>query len=113
MTLASFQLRTLVDVRRRGYSGETSLSQGEVASLLSLPGLVWRQLPWTGTAAQVPTRQGPLRFDRKPFIAKCHSLGLRVDFWVVDDRNEAARLLELGADGIMTNDPAAIRPLFA
>jgi glycerophosphoryl diester phosphodiesterase len=113
VTIASFQLRTLVDVRRRGYTGETSLSQGEVASLLSLPGLVWRQLPWTGTAAQVPTRQGPVRFDRKPFIAKCHSLGLRVDFWVVDDRAEAARLLELGADGIMTNDPAAIRPLFA
>jgi glycerophosphoryl diester phosphodiesterase len=112
VTLASFQLRTLVDVRRRGYAGETSLSQSEVASLLALPGVVWRQLPWTGDAAQVPTKQGPLRFDRAPFIAKCHSLGLRVDYWVVDDRAEAARLLELGADGIMTNDPAAIAPLF-
>jgi glycerophosphoryl diester phosphodiesterase len=112
VTVASFQLRTLVEVRRRGYAGETALSQAEVASLLSLPGLVWRQLPWTGDAAQVPTKQGPLRFDRAPFIAKCHSVGLRVDFWVVDDRAEAARLLELGADGIMTNDPAAIAPLF-
>ncbi|HUJ58440.1 MAG TPA: glycerophosphodiester phosphodiesterase [Kofleriaceae bacterium] len=113
VTLASFQLRTLVQVRRRGYAGETGLSQSEIASLLGMPGVLWRQLPLTGTAAQVPTHYGAVRFDRPAFIAKCHSLGLRVDFWTVDDRAEAARLLELGADGIMTNDPAAIAPVFA
>lgn len=112
VTLASFQTRTLVDVRRKKYRGETGLSQGEVAALVALPGLIWRQLPWTGSAAQIPTHQGPLRFDRTPFIAKCHSVGLRVDYWVIDDASEAARLLELGADGIMTNDPAKIAPLF-
>ena len=113
VTLASFQLRTLVEARRRGYAGETALSQGEIASLLSLPAVLWRQLPLTGDAAQVPTKHGPIRFDRAAFIAKCHSIGLRVDYWVVDDREEAQRLLALGADGIMTNDPAAIRPLFS
>jgi glycerophosphoryl diester phosphodiesterase len=113
VTLAAFQLRSLVEVRRRGYAGDTGLSMSEIASLIALPGLAWRQLPWTGDAAQVPLRQGPIRFDRKSFVAKCHSLGLRVDYWVVDDRTEAARLLELGADGIMTNDPAAIAPLFS
>jgi glycerophosphoryl diester phosphodiesterase len=113
ITLASFQLRTLVQVRRHGYGGETALSQGEVATLLGLPAMLWRQLPFTGTAAQVPVRAGRIHFDRAAFIAKCHSIGLRVDFWTVDDRAEAARLLELGADGIMTNDPGAIRSLFA
>jgi len=112
VTLASFKLRTLVEARRRGYGGETALSQGEVAALLGLPAVVWRQLPFTGTAAQVPVRAGRLRFDRAAFIAKCHVIGLRVDFWTVDDRDEAARLLALGADGIITNDPAAIRPAF-
>ncbi len=112
VTLASFQTRTALAVRRHGFPGETALSQGEVVALLSLPGVLWRQLPYTGTAAQIPVRHGAIRFDRAAFIAKCHSLGLRVDFWTVDDRAEAARLLELGADGIITNDPAAIRPLF-
>jgi glycerophosphoryl diester phosphodiesterase len=112
VTLASFQLRTLVEIRRRGYGGETSLSQKEVASLLGLPAVLWRQLPWTGTAAQIPVCAGRIRFDRRTFIAKCHAIGLRVDFWTVDDPAEAARLLELGADGIITNDPGAIRPLF-
>lgn len=113
VTIASFRLRTLLEVRRRGYGGNTALSRPEVVALLALPGIAWRQLPWTGSAAQVPVHHGPVRFDRKSFVAKCHSLGLRVDFWVVDDRAAAARLLELGADGIITNDPAAIRPLFA
>ena len=112
VTLASFALRTLVEVRRRGYGGETALSQGEVATLLGLPAMLWRQLPLTGTAAQVPVRAGRIRFDRPAFIAKCHSIGLRVDYWTVDDREEAARLLGLGADGIITNDPRALRPLF-
>jgi len=112
VTLASFQLGTLVALRRRGYGGETALSQGEVASLLGLPAMLWRQLPFTGTAAQVPMNAGRIRFDRATFIAKCHSIGLRVDFWTIDERDQAARLLELGADGIITNDPRLLRPLF-
>jgi len=112
VTLASFQLATLVAIRRHGYGGETGLSQGEVAALLGLPAVLWRQLPFTGIAAQVPVRSGRIRFDRPAFIAKCHQIGLRVDFWTVDDRDEAQRLLALGADGIITNDPAALRPLF-
>jgi glycerophosphoryl diester phosphodiesterase len=111
VTLASFQLATLVEIRRRGYGGETALSQPEVAALLALPAVLWRQLPFTGTAAQVPVHAGRIRFDRATFIAKCHSIGLRVDFWTVDDPDEAARLLALGADGIMTNHPRAVQAI--
>jgi glycerophosphoryl diester phosphodiesterase len=113
VTLASFQTKTAIAVRRAGYGGETALSQGEVATLFAMPAVLWRQLPFTGTAAQIPTNQGPLRFDRAPFIAKCHAAGLRIDFWTIDDVAEARRLLELGADGIMTNDPAALKSLFS
>lgn len=113
VTIASFALGPLREIRAAGYGGETGLSQPEVAALLALPAIAWRALPRTGTAAQLPTRAGRVRFDRLPFIAKCHALGLRVDYWTIDDVDEARRLLALGADGIMTNDPAAIRPAFA
>lgn len=112
VTIASFQTGTAIEVRRKGYKGETALSQFEVMTLLALPSVLWRALPYTGNAAQVPVAQGAVRFDRPTFLAKCHSIGLRVDFWVVDDPAEARRLLGLGADGIMTNDPAAIRSAF-
>lgn len=112
VTIASFQSATLISVRRKGYTGETALSMYEVIGLLTLPAVLWRSLPYTGGSAQIPVSHGSFRFDRPTFIAKCHSLGLRVDYWVVDDVAEAKRLLDLGADGIMTNDPAAIRTLF-
>jgi glycerophosphoryl diester phosphodiesterase len=112
VTLASFHTPTLIAIRRAGFKGETALAQAEVATLFTIPAVIWRQLPYTGGCAQVPTNVGPLRFDRAPFIAKCHSVGLRVDFWTIDDVTEATRLLELGADGIMTNDPATLKGLF-
>ena len=113
VTLASFRYRTLLAVRRAGYGGETALSQPEVAALLVTPDIVWKKLPFTGSAAQIPLAAGPVRLDRAAFIERCHRLGMRVDFWTVNQPDEAARLLALGADGIMTDDPAAIAPVFA
>ncbi len=106
VTLASFQARTLLAIRRRGYGGETALAQAEVLTLLALPVRVIERLPFLGVAAQVPVRAGPIRFDRPAFIDKCHRLGMRVDFWTINDPSEARRLIALGADGIMTDDPA-------
>jgi glycerophosphoryl diester phosphodiesterase len=111
VTLASFRYRTLREVRRRGHA-DTALSRAEVAALIATPDAIWKRMFRTGTAAQIPVNAGPVRLDRADFIARCHRLGLRVDFWTIDDRADAARLLALGADGIMTNDPAAIAPLF-
>jgi glycerophosphoryl diester phosphodiesterase len=112
VTLASFRWRTLLAVRRLGYGGDTALSQPEVAALLVTPDAIWRRMPFTGTAAQIPVSAGPVRLDRAAFIARCHRLGMRVDFWTINRPDDAARLLALGADGIMTDDPAAIAPVF-
>jgi glycerophosphoryl diester phosphodiesterase len=106
VTLASFRTRTMLEVRRRGYGGDTALAQKEVAALIAFPRLVWQALPFTGRAVQVPVSAGRLRFDRAPFIAKCHELGMRVDFWTINDPAQAKQLIALGADGIMTDDPA-------
>jgi glycerophosphoryl diester phosphodiesterase len=110
VTLASFSTRTLLAVRQRGYGGETALAQGEVAALCALPVRAIRALPFVGDAAQVPLRAGPVVMASGWFIGKCHTLGMRVDFWTVNDPAEAKRLIALGADGIMTDDPARLAP---
>lgn len=110
VTLASFRTRTLVAVRQRGYGGETALAQAEVAALCALPVRAIEALPFVGDAAQVPVKVGPIVLGSAWFIRKCHQLGMRVDFWTINDPAEARRLIDLGADGIMTDDPARMAP---
>ncbi len=111
VVFASFHLHTILAVRARGYRGGTGLTSPEVLALWALPrGFVARVL-FRGTLAQIPERVGRISLDRPGFIDKCHDLGLRVDYFTIDDPATAARLLDLGADGIMTNDPRAVAPV--
>ena len=61
---------------------------------------------------QVPLRYGPIRLARRALIDKLHALGIAVDYWVVNDLETARGLLALGADGIVTDDPRTLAPLF-
>ena len=109
--LASFHVRTLLDVRRSPYQGATAVAPSELLLLLGCPQSIFRLLPWTGNAVQIPRRIGPIALDRPKFINKCHELGLRVDFWTINDPVQARVLLEKGADGIMTDNPRAVFPV--
>lgn len=112
VVLASFHLSTLLAVRGMGYEGRTGLAQPEVATLLLAPRVAFRAMPLKGQMVQIPTRSGPIKLATPAFIQKCHDLGLQVDFWTINDPAEARRLLAMGADGIMTDDPAAMAPVF-
>lgn len=57
---------------------------------------------------QVPIRQGRIRVVTPGFIRRCHRAGLQVHVWVVDEPTEMHRLLDLGVDGLMTDDAAAL-----
>jgi glycerophosphoryl diester phosphodiesterase len=110
--VTSVSASVLAAVRAAGYRGPTGIGRNDVLRLMTTPGVVLERLfPLRGTAAQVPVQVGPIRFDSVRFIAKCHRLGLRVDYWTVNDPAEGRRLLELGADGLMTDVPGAFRDL--
>ncbi|HSN55803.1 MAG TPA: glycerophosphodiester phosphodiesterase family protein [Candidatus Sulfomarinibacteraceae bacterium] len=111
VTLASFSTRVMRRIRGLGYRGPTALSRPEVAALRFLPTPLARRHIW-GQAAQVPLRSGPVRLDVRSFLSRCRALGLRADFWVVNDPQRARALLDAGATGIMSDDPAAIAPIF-
>ena len=107
---ASFFRSTLSSLRRAGWRGESSLSRAEFLYWGLVPKWLQRGTP-LATRAQIPTHAGPLRLATPRQLEKLRQLGLRVDYWTINDPNEARRLVALGADGIMTDDPARIVPV--
>ena len=67
--------------------------------------MLWRFHRPHADAYQVPLSYGIARFDNPQFIQRAHRLNQQVHFWTINDADEMRRLLEMGADGIMTDRP--------
>jgi glycerophosphoryl diester phosphodiesterase len=53
--------------------------------------------------------QVPLKIATPPFVRKAHDAGLQVHVWTVNRRPDMERALDLGADGIMTDETVLLR----
>lgn len=85
----------------------TSMGPRAVARLRAA-GYGWPHRP-SHDCVQVPTHQGPLTLVDQRFVATAHRLGVAVHVWTIDEPDEMERLLDLGVDGIMTDEPAVLR----
>ncbi len=106
--LTSFSSRTIRELRREGWEGATGLARNSVLFAVAAPAALARRVLGTDRAAQIPHRLGAIDFGTRAVISRLHAAGLRVDYWTVNEPELALRLLRAGADGIMTDDPAAI-----
>jgi len=110
--LASFSNRNLALVRRLGYEGETSFGPRGVMLLASGGRLLLRPLGEVAQAAQIPTHYGRLRLDTPRFVREVRRAGAKLHYWTINEPKEAERLLALGADGLVTDDVRALKPVF-
>ncbi|MGH7899980.1 MAG: glycerophosphodiester phosphodiesterase [Candidatus Binatia bacterium] len=62
-----------------------------------------------GRALQVPPRFGDVELASRATIDAAHARGLEMHLWTINDELEMERLLELGADGLMSDFPAVLR----
>jgi glycerophosphoryl diester phosphodiesterase len=116
--LTSFWDDVIAAVQATGSRVATGLGPRAVRALRFLPAVAARRLlrrhvERGGTRVQVPPRASGIPLDTPGFVARCHDLGFAVDYWVIDDVAQARHLLSRGADGLMSDFPRRLAPLFA
>lgn len=90
--------------------GPAATAALRVASVLpGRPGRALAQRVAPFGAAQVPVRSGRVPLADRRFIDTAHRLGVQVHVWTVDDAATMERLLDLGADGILTDRPSVLK----
>ena len=72
-----------------------------------------RSRPFRGRVASIPLRQGPVPLATRRLVDLAHRLGVTVYVWTIDDPAEMGRLLDLGVDGIMTDEPVLLLDVMA
>ncbi|EDM75770.1 glycerophosphoryl diester phosphodiesterase [Plesiocystis pacifica SIR-1] len=65
-------------------------------------------LPIEFDAMQIPVDYRGLRVLDPNFLRAAHRRGVQVHVWTIDDADEMRRLVELGVDGIMTDQPGRL-----
>ena len=109
--VGTFDQRRLQRVRRALPRIATSMGPWEVralkaASLRLLPRVV---VPRWAVCVQVPEFHDGRRIVDRRFVDTAHARGLQVHVWTVNDALDMHRLLNLGVDGIVTDDIAALK----
>lgn len=111
--LAAFEDRIVKRLRVLAPDMVTSLSADEVAAFVaacwsgSMEGYA---VP--GQALQVPPDHEGIEIVTPAFVAAAHALDMEVHVWTINEEAEMERLLDLGIDGLMSDDPALARRVF-
>jgi len=90
----------------------TSAGRAEILAfwLAARAGLSHR-LPINYDALQVPVSFEGLEVVTPQFVAAAHRRGVQVHVWTIDEVEEMRWLIELGVDGIMTDEPRRLAAL--
>lgn len=115
--LASFSDATVLAVREAGFEGRTGATQTELGRILFRPAFWPRPARIEGHAFQLPRRPMKtvlkylLRLDTRRLIDQAHRAGVRMDYWTINEPEDLRTLLNRGADGFITDDPARLLPV--
>jgi glycerophosphoryl diester phosphodiesterase len=64
-------------------------------------------------AFQVPIKSGFTTVVNERFVEQAHKRGIAVQVWTINDKKEMEWLIELGVDGIFTDEPSLLREVLS
>ncbi|MDP2344849.1 MAG: glycerophosphodiester phosphodiesterase family protein [Deltaproteobacteria bacterium] len=103
--VSSFHPAQLLEVRRIAPELPIGLLVAEQSFLPS-------RTAWTAPLLMPDAIHPPAGMVDREFVEGCRAAGLRVHVWSVRSTEEAARLLDLGVDGLIVDDVAGMSVLF-
>jgi glycerophosphoryl diester phosphodiesterase len=113
-------LNAFSDVRmlkiRKAAAGLTPGYSTPIASTLWLKAASYLSfLPYrtSAQATQAPVKDRGIPVLNRRYVERAHAAGLLAIVWTINDRAEMERLLDIGVDGILTDEPAALKTLLA
>jgi glycerophosphoryl diester phosphodiesterase len=88
-------------------TGPGATARLRFASLSGPLGFLWGG--FEAGCAQIPVAQYGIRLVDRAYVDFAHASGLQVHVWTIDDPVEMNRLIDLGVDGLMTDQPAVLK----
>ncbi len=112
--VSSFSDAAIQDFRAACPEVITSMTERELRPLVLLSKIGLAGLaPLPGRSAQVPLRGGGIEVVTPAFVQAMHRRGVSVQVWTINDEPTMRRLIAMGVDGILTDDPALLKRVLA
>jgi glycerophosphoryl diester phosphodiesterase len=111
--VGSFSDSRLRRIRALG-RGRACTSMGPGAVAFARVAAATGVMPRLGAdCVQVPIRRGPIRIVTRRFVEAAHRAALSVHVWTINDEPTMDALLDLGVDGIMSDQLRLLRAVLA
>jgi len=111
--IGSFHIESLYAIRNLSNGSiATSGAESEIQKCILLPMLQldrWWLDPGPASVLQIPMEWDGINLATKGIVDRAHQHSQAVQFWTINERESMDHLIEIGADGIMTDDPILLR----
>lgn len=110
VVVSSFSDVAIKDFRAACPEVLTSMTEKELRPLVLLSKIGLAGLaPLPGRSAQVPLKGGGITVVTPSFVKAMHRRGVAVQVWTINDEATMRRLIGMGVDGILTDDPVLLK----
>ena len=115
--VGSFHIESIQAFREiSGGTIATSGVESEIRKCILIPMLQldrWWLDPGQVSILQIPTEGGGFDLATEGVVNRAHQHGQAVQYWTINDREMMEHLVDIGADGIMTDDPILLRQVIS